>query len=61
SPAVADGGDHGTPVALRDGDPAAAAFSALADVVIAQGVPPVEMAGCTARLLETVEAALGPK
>jgi hypothetical protein len=24
-------------------------------------VPPVEMAGCSARVLEAVEAALGPK
>ena len=61
SPAVAAGGDSGDPVALRTDDPAAAAFSALADVVAAQEVPAGEMAGCTARLLDTVEAALGPK
>ena len=58
---VAAGGDSGDPVALRDGDPAAAAFAALADVVVSQGVPATDMAGCTARLLDTVEAALGPK
>jgi ATP-binding protein involved in chromosome partitioning len=60
SPSVASGGDTGEPVALGD-DPAAVAFAALADAVIAQGVPAGEMAGCTARLLDTVEAALGPK
>ena len=60
SPGVSFGGDHGAPVALGD-DPAAEAFGALADVIVAQGVPSTEMAGCTARLLDSVEAALGPK
>jgi ATP-binding protein involved in chromosome partitioning len=61
SPNVAVGGDTGAPVALRPDDPAGDAFSALADVIAAQEVPATEMAGCTARLLDTVEAALGPK
>ncbi len=60
SPAVSAGGDNGMPVALGD-DRAADAFTTLADVIVAQGVPAVEMAGCTARLLDQVEAALGPK
>ncbi|HZN13258.1 MAG TPA: Mrp/NBP35 family ATP-binding protein [Acidimicrobiales bacterium] len=60
SPAVASGGDSGAPVALSD-DPAGVAFVELADVITAQEVPATEMAGCTARLLESVEAALGPK
>jgi ATP-binding protein involved in chromosome partitioning len=60
SPAVSSGGDSGEPVALTD-DPAALAFTALAAVIASQEVPATEMAGCTARLLETVEAALGPK
>jgi ATP-binding protein involved in chromosome partitioning len=62
SPAVAAGGDTGQPAALLPaGDPSAEAFSTLADLIATQTVPPVEMAGCSARLLESVEAALGPK
>jgi ATP-binding protein involved in chromosome partitioning len=60
SPGVSLGGDTGAPVALGN-DAAADAFHALADVIVAQGVPSTEMAGCTARLLDSVEAALGPK
>jgi ATP-binding protein involved in chromosome partitioning len=60
SPAVSAGGDTGLPVALTD-DPAAAAFAELAETIASQVVPATEMAGCTARLLDSVEAALGPK
>jgi len=56
---VAAGSDAGTPVALAEG-PAAEAFRALAEVIVSEAVPPVEMAGCTARILEAAEAALGP-
>ena len=56
-PAVADGGDTGKPVALGDG-PAAEAFRALADRIVEEAVPPVEMAGCSARVLEAAVAAL---
>jgi ATP-binding protein involved in chromosome partitioning len=55
-PALAAGGDEGRPVAW-DGWPA---FDALAERVVTEAVPPGEMASCTARLLDTVEAALGP-
>ncbi len=58
-PSVAAGSDAGTPVALGAG-PASEAFSALADRITTDAVPPVEMAGCTARILEAAEAALGP-
>ncbi len=58
--AVATGGDAGTPVALGDG-PAARAFREVARRIVDEAVPPVDMAGCTARLLDNVEAALGPK
>jgi ATP-binding protein involved in chromosome partitioning len=57
-PAVSAGGDLGRPAALAGG-PAAVAFAALADAVL-EAVPVVEMADCTARLLDDVEAALGP-
>src|SRR4051812_4422549 len=58
---VASGGDEGKPVALTNvAGPAAAAIAAIADRVISETIPPVEMAGCTARILDQVEAALGP-
>jgi ATP-binding protein involved in chromosome partitioning len=58
-PSVAAGSDEGRPVALGQG-PAAEAFRAIAERIVTEAVPPVEMAGCTARLLEAAEAALGP-
>jgi ATP-binding protein involved in chromosome partitioning len=59
-PAVAAGGDAGDPVALGTG-PAAEAFRDLARRLV-DAAPPAElMAGCSARMLEQVEAALGPK
>jgi ATP-binding protein involved in chromosome partitioning len=52
-PAVATGGDEGTPVALRDpASPAGQAFRDLAARVVDDLLPPIEMAGCTARILE---------
>jgi ATP-binding protein involved in chromosome partitioning len=50
-PAVAAGGDIGEPVALGEG-PAAEAFRAIAARIVEEAVPPVEMAGCSARMLE---------
>ena len=58
-PAVATGGDTGSPAAAGD-SVVAAAFADLAERLVTQAMPPVEMAGCTARLLDTVEASLGP-
>ncbi|MFP3905777.1 MAG: Mrp/NBP35 family ATP-binding protein [Acidimicrobiales bacterium] len=54
---VALGGDTGTPVALGDG-PAAEAFRALADRILDEAIPPVEMAGCSARMLDAAASAL---
>jgi len=52
-PAVAAGCDTGQPVALRDPEsPAGAAFHALAAKIVDDLLPPVEMAGCTARILD---------
>jgi len=56
-PAVASGGDLGQPIALGDG-PAADAFRALAARIVEEAVPPVEMAGCSARMLDAAVAAL---
>jgi ATP-binding protein involved in chromosome partitioning len=54
-PAVSSGGDAGTPVVLAAPDgPAGRAFTALAGRVVDELLPPIEMAGCTARLLDLV-------
>jgi ATP-binding protein involved in chromosome partitioning len=56
-PAVAEGGDAGRPVALGEG-PAADAFRAIARTIVDELVPPADLAGCSARLLGAVDAAL---
>jgi len=56
-PSVAAGGDHGEPVALGDGA-AATAFRAIAERIVTDAVPPVAMAGCSARMLDAAVAAL---
>jgi ATP-binding protein involved in chromosome partitioning len=48
-PTVAAGGDAGEPVALAGSGPAADAFRAIADQIVRETVPPVQMAGCSAR------------
>ena len=57
---VAAGGDAGTPIALGTG-PAAEAFRAIADLLVEEAVPPVAMAGCSARMLDAAVAALDAK
>ena len=56
-PGVALGGDNGAPIALGDG-PAAEAFRAIAARIVDEAVPPVAMAGCSARMLDAAIAAL---
>lgn len=60
-PAVASGNDAGTPVALVGDGAAAQAFRQIADRLLNDVVPPqspdIDMAGCSARLLDTVNAA----
>ncbi|MCI4355035.1 MAG: Mrp/NBP35 family ATP-binding protein, partial [Thermoplasmata archaeon] len=52
-PEVSRGGDTGQPVALSAPDsPAGAAFHTLAQRVVDELAPPIEMAGCTARILD---------
>jgi ATP-binding protein involved in chromosome partitioning len=52
---VSSGGDAGAPVALTDADgPAGRAFTELAARLVEELLPPIEMAGCTARLLDLV-------
>ena len=55
-PEVAKGGDNGSPAALGDG-PAAEAFDDLATEVLRVS-PPKDLAGCSARLMDSMEQAL---
>jgi ATP-binding protein involved in chromosome partitioning len=57
-PDMSAAGDAGTPVALA-GEVLGAAFDALATRIAEDIAPVVEVSGCTARLLDRVEAALG--
>ena len=57
-PSVAAGGDAGTPVALDEGSRCAAVFDDIAETVITTIAPVTAMDGCSARLLERVEAAV---
>ncbi len=58
-PEVSEGGDTGQPVALSAPEsPAGAAFHALARRIVEELLPPVEMAGCTARIFELATANL---
>jgi ATP-binding protein involved in chromosome partitioning len=55
-PAVSSDGDAGRPVVLAHPDaPAARALRAIADRIVDELLPPVEMAGCTARMLELID------
>jgi ATP-binding protein involved in chromosome partitioning len=56
-PTVSAGGDDGEPVVLGDGL-AADAFRAIADRIFDEAVPPSEMAGCSARMMDAMVAAL---
>jgi ATP-binding protein involved in chromosome partitioning len=55
--AVSAGGDAGQPVAQGEG-PAADAFRALAEQIVTEAVPPVDLAGCSARLVSAFDEAL---
>lgn len=57
-PAVAAGGDAGAPVSLDGSGPAAEAFRSIAKQIVDEVAPPTNMAGCSARLLHLVNAAL---
>ncbi len=56
-PEVSSGGDSGEPVVLAGGA-AADAFNAIADRIVTEVAPPVEMEGCTARMLDLMDQAL---
>ncbi len=59
--AVAAGGDAGTPVSLDGTGAAADMFRAIARRIIDEVAPPTNMAGCSARLIGLVNAALDAK
>jgi ATP-binding protein involved in chromosome partitioning len=60
-PLVSTGGDEGTPVVLGAHDsPAAQAFDMIAARIVEELLPPVQMAGCTARIFALAEAQLAP-
>jgi ATP-binding protein involved in chromosome partitioning len=52
--AVSRGGDAGNPVALGDG-PAAGELRAIADRLADDIAPPIDMAGCSARIMEATD------
>ena len=57
-PAVSEGGDTGRPIVLSTPDsPAAIAFRSLADRIVTELLPPIEMSGCTARIFDLVAQA----
>lgn len=56
-PAIAQGGDEGTPVVLGD-SPAGAELRRIVDTIVAEAVPPIALAGCSARMLEAAARAL---
>jgi ATP-binding protein involved in chromosome partitioning len=54
--AVSEGGDTGTPVVLAHPDTAAAhELTGIAERIVTELLPPVEMAGCTARIMELAQ------
>ena len=57
NPELAAAGDAGRPVAEGDG-PLAAVFESLAARVVKDVAPPIDSAGCSARLLDAVEKAV---
>jgi ATP-binding protein involved in chromosome partitioning len=60
-PEVSAANDAGRPLSVAAPRSAAgAAFAAAADRIADDLLPPVDMAGCTARMLAAVETALGP-
>ncbi|MEO5901612.1 MAG: P-loop NTPase, partial [Ilumatobacteraceae bacterium] len=57
-PAVSAAGDIGEPVVLTGTSPAAEVFKAIARKIVEEIAPPVNMSGCSARMLSLMVAAL---
>jgi ATP-binding protein involved in chromosome partitioning len=60
APSVSAGGDAGEPAALVSDGPVHDVFAALAERVVSELVPRIEMEGCSARLLAALDAAMPP-
>jgi ATP-binding protein involved in chromosome partitioning len=61
APSVSSGGDVGEPAALADADSEVGrAFEALAHRIVTEVAPPIDMAGCSARLISALNAAMPP-
>jgi ATP-binding protein involved in chromosome partitioning len=56
---IVESGDTGQPAVLGTG-PAADAYRKLVRRLLDEAAPPLDMGGCSARLLDSIEAALGP-
>ena len=56
-PSVSEGGDIGEPAVLGTG-PVADILRAIANAIAEEYIPPIEMAGCSARMLDAAMAAL---
>lgn len=59
--AVARGGDIGEPVTIGGNSAAAHEFRSIAQRIVTETVPAIEMAGCSARLLDAVDVAFKKK
>jgi ATP-binding protein involved in chromosome partitioning len=57
-PSVGAGGDAGIPIAIDGEGAAAAGFREIARLIVDEVAPPTDMAGCSARMLSLVNAAL---
>lgn len=56
-PVVASGGDSGSPATLSAPDgPAGVAFASIVERMVSEAVPPIELAGCTARMQELIDS-----
>jgi ATP-binding protein involved in chromosome partitioning len=61
-PAVGAANDAGRPLALAAPDSAAGlVFAEVADRIVAELLPPVDMAGCTARMVAAMDSAVSAK
>lgn len=60
-PAVSAGGDTGTPVAVDGSGHAAEAFRDIVEQLVTEIAPPVDMAGCSARIESEVVVQLGSR
>ncbi len=60
-PEVGAGGDQGRPVSIDGAGPAAEVFRSIARRIVDEVAPPTNMAGCSARMLGLVSAALDAK